>query len=808
MKINKTNLFISNILSSKGTLGIFYILGIGLILRLSLSFFGTLQLDHGTFVAWSINLTQNGFSSFYNNWSDYLPGYLYVLWFLGKINLIDIFPTQFLYKLPAIFADLVTAYLIFKILKGKKGTVGALIYLINPAIFANSALWGQVDSFIALLSTLSIYLLPTHYILSAAALAVGATVKPQVAFIVPLIFLLMFRYKFNFKKVFVYGLVGFLTTLFIFLPFKNEPNLFSFVINRLTLSANQYPYTAINAFSFWGLFGQWKPDNIYFQYGSYILFLVSTILFSKKVWNNKNFPYLLSAFVFTFTFFFFTRMHERHMLPLLAPLTIVAMEASVYFIPLIGLSMVYILNLYYSYQWINKENLVSFDPLPVILLGLVSFFVFVFVSLRLERAQKYFLRFIDTFKNSKSDSKVRVNFQKVNLTTKKTNFIIGGILIFSLVSRIYNLGIPRTDYFDEIYHAFTARVVLHNDPKAWEWWNPHPEGFAYEWTHPPLSKLMMVSGMKVFGENSFGWRIPQAAFGTLSVYLVFLLTKKVFKDDLIALFSACILALDGLGLVLSRMAMNDVYVLFFMLGSVYAFISKRNFLSAISLGLAISSKWSAVWTVPILFVLWLRKENKFQISLLWFLLVPAVYLLTYIPMFLTGHDLGTFWGMQKQMWWYHTGLEATHPYTSPWWTWPLNLRPVYLYTSDEINGFVSRIYAIGNPIVFWFGLASIFTSLIYAKVEKNKELGLVIFSYLIFFVPWAMSPRIMFLYHYLPSVPFLAIATGYVLRRNLKIAPFIIAFSLLSFIYFYPHWAGLSIPLWLDKSYYWIESWR
>ena len=384
------------------------------------------------------------------------------------------------------------------------------------------------------------------------------------------------------------------------------------------------------------------------------------------------------------------------------------------------------------------------------------------------------------------------------------------ILIFSFTTRIYKLGLPEKDYFDEIYHAFTARIILHNDPKAWEWWNPHPEGFAYEWTHPPMSKLMMVGGMKILGENAFGWRIPQAIFGTLSILMVYLLAKKVFEDELIALTSGFIFSLDGLFLVLTRMAMNDVYVLFFMLTSVYLFLKKKDHLSAISLGLAIASKWSAIWTIPILFLLWLKRAKKFNIpTFTYFFIFPiTVYLLTYLPMFLTGHDLGTWWGMQKQMWWYHTGLTATRPYTSAWWSWPFNLRPVYLYTSDEMGGFVSRIYAIGNPIVFWFGFASTTMAGVYSFFEKNKKLGFIVFSYLIFFVPWAASPRVMFLYHYLPSIPFMAIATAYILRRFPKLAVWYLSIGLLVFIYFYPHWAGLQIPLWLDRSYYWMGSWR
>ncbi|MBI4033003.1 MAG: hypothetical protein HY377_00570, partial [Candidatus Blackburnbacteria bacterium] len=65
---------------------IWLLLGSAFILRVLLAPFGTLLLDHNTFVAWSTNLAQNGFAHFYDSWSDYLPGYLYILYLLGKIN--------------------------------------------------------------------------------------------------------------------------------------------------------------------------------------------------------------------------------------------------------------------------------------------------------------------------------------------------------------------------------------------------------------------------------------------------------------------------------------------------------------------------------------------------------------------------------------------------------------------------------------------------------------------------------------------------------------------------------------------------
>ena len=779
---------------------------LGLTVRLVAVPFGTLRLDHGIFVSWSINLARNGLSVFYNSWSDYLPGYLYVLWFLGKIR--GIVPDVLLYKLPAIFSDLLTGFLIYKIVKGKRGIIGAAFYLLNPAIFANSALWGQVDSFTALLSTLAVYLFPFNHVLSAVSLAVGTLVKPQAAFVLPLILFLFLRNKYKFTKLLSYCFIGLFVFIAGFVPFAGEHNLFSFIRERLVLSANQYPYTAVNVFNFWGLLGQWKPDTVYFQLGGYLSFLAATLIFAKKIWKRDNFVYLLMTFVFAFSFMFFTRMHERHMLPVFAPLTILAASESLYLIPLVGFSAVYLLNLVYSHRWISMDFLVSFEPFPVILLAIISFAIFLFVSLNFQKTKLFFGSLVQFF--NKGRRQTPKSFEKINLSSKTSKIILIVVLLFSLTSRVYKLDVPEKDYFDEIYHAFTARLVLHGDPKAWEWWNPHPEGFAYEWTHPPLSKLMMAFSMKIFGENTFGWRLPQAVFGTLSVLLVYLLSKSLFKDEALALLAAGIFSLDGLGLVLSRMGMNDVYVLFFVLATVYFFLREKDFWAAISLGMAIASKWSAIWVVPILFILWIRRKNKFKFSTFaCFLLLPLiVYLASYIQMFTTGHDLGTWWGMQKQMWWYHTGLRAGHPYTSPWWSWPLMGRPVYLYTSDEIGGLVSRIYAMGNPLVFWFGFVSIVASGVLAYIERNKNLGLMIFGYLIFFVPWAASPRIMFLYHYLPSIPFMAIASAYILRRNPKTILYFLVPAILLFIYFYPHWAGIPVPLWLDKTYYWLGSWK
>ncbi len=787
----------------------------GLIVRLILSGFGTLRLDHGTFVAWSNILVRDGFHNFYNSWSDYFPGYLYILRLLGGINLREILPTVLLYKIPAILSDLATGFLIYKILlksKGEKwGLIGSALYIFNPAVLANSALWGQVDSLTAFTSILAIYLLPINFFLSAISLAAGTLIKPQTAFVLPVVIFFILREKWNFKKIFIYILLGISVFILGFYPFWNFGTLPGFIISRINTSLIQYPYASVNAFNFWGIIGFWKPDNIYLQMAGYAVVLVSTTFLSLKLWKNKRAPYLLASFIFAATFAFFTRMHERHLLPVFAPLIIIAIENPIFLIPYLGFSLTYVANLYYSYKWITNDFTEVFPEVILKFFSVlnVSFAVFIFYSIvkNLNLSWKKVESLIEKIKGKERGQEFELS--KIKLSEKSAKIILVGILSFAFITRIYSLGSPPKEYFDEVYHAFTAKVILHNDPKAWEWWNTPPEGFAYEWTHPPLAKLGMFLGMKIFGENSFGYRVPEALLGLGAVFLVYLLAKEILQDEMAALLSAAVFSLDGLPLVMSRIAMNDSYILFFALLSIFLFMRQKNFLSALAFGLALSSKWSAIWAIPILGVLWLKRKNKFEPSILWFLLLPfTIYLLTYLPMFLTGHSLDIWWGMQKQMWWYHTGLRATHPYTSPWWSWPFLIRPIYLYTSDETLGMVARIYAMGNPLVFWFGTASVALSLIYGYLERNKKLGFIAFCYLIFFVPWAASPRIMFLYHYLPSIPFMAIAIGYILRRNPKLIPYFLVPSFLIFIYFYPHWAGLQVPLWLDKSYYWISSWR
>jgi len=794
------------------------------ILRIILAFRGTLTLDQNTFIAWGAQIANDGFKGFYLGWSDYLPGYLYVLALLSKLSVILPISAVLLFKLPAIIFDLATAYLLYVIAKQKTENkwypiLGASAILFNPAVLSNSTLWGQVDIIPVFFAILSLYLFKKQWAYSAIALAIGAIVKPQAALAALPILYLIVKNKTPLYRVVLYGLVGLVVFMLGFVPFYQSGNFVLFVIDRINATVSQYPYGSVNAFNFWGLWGFWQAESegiLSEKNVGLVLFAVSSLVAFYKL-PAKNKEYWLLSVLFFANFLFFTRMHERHLLPAIVSATVLLPLNWFVFLPLVLVSFTYSANMYYAFVWITQNFKEVFNAPQIVMMIIVNMVSFALISLY-ETSDRVFGAVVAFTKKKKKVQELLlygtsfIQSQTMPLSQKishsREKLLISGILIFSIATRLFGLQSPPQEYFDEVYHAFTAKVVLHNDPKAWEWWNENPQGYAYEWTHPPFAKLAMATSMYVLGENAFAWRFPQALFGTIAIFLLYRIGKKLFNAE-VGLLAAALFSLDGLALVMSRIGMNDIYVVCFLLLTLYLFLQNKHFLGGLSLGLALSSKWTTFWFIPVLVLSMILLKKKLTLRFVWYaVLPPLVYLLAYLPQFLSGHDFSVFWGMQQQMWWYHTGLVATHPYTSQWWTWPLLLRPIWLYTSGEVNGMISNIYGMGNPLVFWAGLVGAIASLKYIIEGKQKRLLLVLGAYLGLFMPWAFSPRIMFFYHYFPAVPFLCLITAFVLAHNKKLIIPVLGACLILFIYFYPHWAGIPVPLWLDTSYYWLPGWR
>lgn len=380
---------------------------VGLALRItlakSLGFF-TVEYDMYTFQAWGNILANNGSGDFYNGWSDYLPGYLYVLWFITIIYkwLLAqslLIPIDIFYKLPSILSDLgnfVFIYLIVKKFASQRwALLTGLAYLLNIVFFANSTLWGQADSFITLFLLSSFYyLLQGKYWLSALLIGFAQIVKPIAILSLPLYLIYLFHQK-KFKEVIIYIAIFGTVILLLFTPFNNTNNIFQFILERHVVTANQYPYTSVNAFNFWSLVTKlWQPDKEFFlnitlhDWGTFlfgVIYLVIISITSFRLKTTKNVAFVLSfalAICYFALFTFLTRMHERHLYYGLVYLTTLLPRLSIFgTIALLILYMVHLLNLYYPYSHATSTPLILERNLIIVVsFALVAVFVYFFVT--------------------------------------------------------------------------------------------------------------------------------------------------------------------------------------------------------------------------------------------------------------------------------------------------------------------------------------------------------------------------------------------------------------------------------------------
>ena len=426
----------------------------------------------------------------------------------------------------------------------------------------------------------------------------------------------------------------------------------------------------------------------------------------------------------------------------------------------------------------------------------------------------------------------------------KVEFLLVLVLIFGICIRLYRLEIPDSYYFDEVYFAFTAQEMTKGNRAAWESTSKAPEEMAYEWTHPPLGKEISAVGILIFGDNTFGWRFFQAIFGGLGILFIYLLGKNLFESKGAGLIAALLFGFESFLFVLSRITMVDIFIAdFLILASLFIVKyarTRRNLfliLTGFFCGAGMSVKWSGVYIteylagVALLLMYYFEvyaaksRDKEFIASVirilpritLAFIVVPLlVYMATYLPFFYHGNSIRDFFILQGNMLGYHEGVTETHPYQSSWWQWPLMLRPVYLYFEDLGQGWRAHIYLMGNIFIWYTGILFLILGIVQAVRKEAPSLIFAVLSVFAYWLPWAFSPRkIVFLYHFLPSLIFLLLVITYFLNelwnyskrgKVLVIIYFCIAGGM--FFYFYPVLAAVPMrELDIDR-YMWLSTWR
>ena len=406
----------------------------------------------------------------------------------------------------------------------------------------------------------------------------------------------------------------------------------------------------------------------------------------------------------------------------------------------------------------------------------------------------------------------------------------------------------NSSYFDEIYHARTALE--------------HMRGMSpYEISHPPLGKLLIALGMALWGITPFGWRFSGTLFGILMLPLVYAFARRLFGRGSVSVCCTVLLAADFMHFVQTRIATIDTYGVFFTL-AMYYFLYRWLFpesgdglspapaegrssdlaLCGICFGLGAACKWTCLYAGAGLGVIWalhwvfrlVREKRKalgalgknILFCLCFFVLIPAlIYYVSYSPygaakglsgigMYFQRDYLQTVLDNQGYMFRYHSGVNATHPYSSRWYQWMLDIRPI-LYYLDYNGPARSSFGAFTNPILCWGGLIGLFVLAFCALFRREKKALFLLLGYLAQLVPWMFITRITFAYHYFPCTVFLVLVMGYVftlMRDNLarwRIPVWgFTALAAAVFVFFYPALWGAEINTHTASLLYrWLPTW-
>ena len=415
-----------------------------------------------------------------------------------------------------------------------------------------------------------------------------------------------------------------------------------------------------------------------------------------------------------------------------------------------------------------------------------------------------------------AEMRFRNHGQDINYTTDRKKLNDESHIV---VSKSYYDGM----IFDEIYHGRTAYEIIKG---------VYP---VYENTHPYLGKLLIIPGIKLFDMTPFGWRFMNVIFGAIFIIVAYFFSLQLFRKPFYGVIGAFLMTYSFMHFTESRMAMIDTFGVLFVFISylfLHRFIVKQKLswllLSGLFFGLASAVKWSAVFAsfgfILIALYLLITKyplEKRFSgyrlilYGLLSYGLVAVVtYALTFYDIYLHTGSFQSIIDYQINMYNYHSNLIASHPYSSPWWSWPFDVKPMCA-KRDIIDGQFSSVTIFGNPAIFWMGVVAI-VYLVYRAIQKKSlEATFILLAFIGLYTPYIFVGRLMFIYHYYYAVPFVILAIVYGAKDFLTYYP---KYSILLWIYlavvaglflaFYPVLSGYEVPkTYVDNFLVWFPGW-
>jgi dolichyl-phosphate-mannose-protein mannosyltransferase len=385
------------------------------------------------------------------------------------------------------------------------------------------------------------------------------------------------------------------------------------------------------------------------------------------------------------------------------------------------------------------------------------------------------------------------------------------------------LTTPHILVFDEIHYITAARrLLMLAGPSNIE--------------HPLLGKTLIAAGIALFGDGPLGWRLLSTFAGTAVVTGVFAILWLLYGRIRPAVVGSTVVLLNFTVLVQARIAMLDGFMaslvvlalaaMLWAMRSEGAAVWRRWALGAALLGLAAGTKWVAVPYLGFAALGFATAKRGHPgrwpgmgVGKAWVTLAlvgATAYLLTFWPAFLYRDEpltLARLLPFQLDMYAEQTQVLPPHTYQSSWWTWALEIRPIW-YLYEPVDGAQRGILMLGNPAVLWGGLIAVAACLWAWLRNRDGRAGALAAVWIASYAMWALIPKSLgfFYYYYLSSIwlgPVIAAAFDH-WRGRLRYwdEAYLVVVAVL-FIHFYPILTAMplagpgSFSRWM-----WFGSWR
>jgi dolichyl-phosphate-mannose--protein O-mannosyl transferase len=292
--------------------------------------------------------------------------------------------------------------------------------------------------------------------------------------------------------------------------------------------------------------------------------------------------------------------------------------------------------------------------------------------------------------------------------------------------------------------------------------------------------------------------------------------------------------------------MNDIYVTTFIVAAWYFIVAAHQprraawldlLIAGALLGLGVASKWAAAYALGGVFLLSVgvtvfayergrlggggpldllagRGRNAALLFASFAVIPLVIYLGSYVRWFggPTAPYSWNLWELTQQMYGYHSSLTAPHCAGSPWWSWPLDLKPVYWFFGQSGGGANSYIYDAGNIVLFWAALPAAALTIALAIRTRSWSLSVLSLAMLAQYVAWIPISRVLFFYHFFTALPFYLLCLAAMLavlweRRRRAVVAFL-AVAAAVFVIFYPYVSGLPVPGEIGSVYQILPTWH